>query len=443
LKNRFLSLLTNTTKNLLFETRETTTKAPFIRDAMNLKKWLTYVILALLPCFFVSIFNTGLQSIIFSSKNALLKTYYLNANVSITAYIKFIIYNDLFFKSLVKGLFITIPIVLTSYIVGGFWEVFFAFIRKKDISEGFFVTGLLYALILPPNLPLWMVAVGISFGVIVGKEIFGGTGYNIFNPALIGRIFIYFAFPLYMSGNIFVPNSFGPNNFGSNNFGNQNVDGITSQTALSVYNIPQTIKKYHIDKIENSSFKNITPKKIDLSQEEIELAQNYISLKNGTPMTIFTNSNLFWGNKLGSIGETSIFAILLGMIFMLYKKVASFRIMLSFFIGAFLTASVLYLLALFFPSLPAIFALPVYKQFLMGGLMFGIVFMATDPVTSPYMNSAKIAFGLLGGFLVMIIRVFNPAYVEGTMLAIIFMNMLAPLFDRIAINRFYKKKYAS
>jgi Na+-transporting NADH:ubiquinone oxidoreductase subunit B len=415
--------------NFLWETPTLAKNPPFVRDAINLKRWMIIVVIAILPSTIVAIYNTGMQSIIFSNPH--LQTKYLLASTSIYDYLLFSLKNYLFIKVIIKGLLLTLPIILVSYIVGGFWEVLFACVRKKPISEGFLVTGLLFPLTLPPTIPLWMVAVGISVATILAKEIFGGTGMNIFNPALIGRCFIYFAFPAYMTGNVFVQ---------ANN--DVQIDGITTQTILSVYNIPSEIKTKHINAIAiaNGYVKegHLIKSNLDLDEDLYNRAEEFTKLKYGK--NLYSNSNLFWGNKQGSIGEVSIFAILLGALLLLVTNIGSWRIMASFSIGIFLTSFAFEYFSKLYINSPAIFDFPAYKQFLLGGLLFGIVFMATDPVSSPSMNLSKWLFGFLGGFLVIIIRNLNPAYPEGVMLAIIFINMCAPLLDDFAIKIFRRKK---
>jgi Na+-transporting NADH:ubiquinone oxidoreductase subunit B len=281
-----------------------------------------------------------------------------------------------------------IPIILVSYMAGGVWEVLFAVVRKHEINEGFLVTGLLFPLTLPPDIPLWQVAVGISFGVVFGKEIFGGTGMNIFNPALVARAFVFFAYPAQMSGsNVWVA-----------------VDGFTRATPLAV-------------------------------AKEIAKGQSVLQ---GLQDAGYNLSNLFYGFIPGSIGETSALACLIGLIFLLITGVASWRTVSGSVLGVVTMATVFYLLR--GPERLAIFALPPHWHLVMGGFAFGAVFMVTDPVSSCYTNAGRWIFGFLVGVLTILIRVVNPAYPEGVMLSILFMNAFAPLIDHFVVEGHIKKR---
>jgi Na+-transporting NADH:ubiquinone oxidoreductase subunit B len=285
-------------------------------------------------------------------------------------------------KALWEGVYRVGPIILVSYGVGFFWEVLFAVFRKHPISEGFLVTGILFPLTLPATIPLWQVALGISFGVVLGKEVFGGTGKNILNPALTGRAFLFFSYPLSMSGDIWVAAARG-------------VDGISTATALSV-----------------------TP----ASGHSIITALDQAG---------FSLSRLFLGLVPGSIGETSALCCLAGGLFLMVTGIASFRIVLGGLAGLLVTALGFYLI----PGSAGTWAGagPLYHV-CAGGFLFGICFMATDPVSAPGTNPGRWIYGVLIGFLTCLIRVVNPAFVEGTMLAILFMNVFSPLLDHLVIQ---------
>ena len=287
-----------------------------------------------------------------------------------------------------EGAWKVIPIILVSYAAGGFWEVLFAVTRKHEINEGFLVTGILFALVLPPSIPLWQVAVGISFGVVFGKEIFGGTGMNVFNPALTARAFVFFAYPAQISGStVWVA-----------------VDGYTSATPLAVA--------------------AATPKGASVMQSLGDAGYNF--------------QNMFLGFIPGSIGETSALACLIGLAFLLITRVASWRIILGCVLGLLTMATGFYLLQ--GPDRLAFFALPPYLHLVMGGFAFGAVFMATDPVSAAATNLGRWIYGFLIGVLVVLIRVVNPAYPEGVMLSILFMNAFAPLIDYFVVENHIKRR---
>ncbi|MBV7435016.1 NADH:ubiquinone reductase (Na(+)-transporting) subunit B [Cardiobacteriaceae bacterium TAE3-ERU3] len=279
------------------------------------------------------------------------------------------------------GAKLQLPIYLVAFAVGGFWEVLFALIRKHEISEGFFVTSILFSLILPASIPLWQVALGISFGVIIGKEIFGGTGRNFVNPALTGRAFLYFAYPAQISGDqVWVA-----------------VDGYSGATALS--------------KAASDGMKGVTEQ--------------------------WSWWDAFIGNIPGSIGETSTLAILLGAFIIVATGVASWRIIVSVFAGGAATA-------LLFNAIGSdtnlMFEMPFWWHFVLGGFAFGAVFMATDPVSASVTNKGRYIFGFLIGAMTVLIRVVNPAFPEGIMLAILFANIFAPIIDYFVMNANIKRR---
>ncbi len=290
-----------------------------------------------------------------------------------------------FWDNMVYGAVYFLPIYAVVFIVGGFWEVLFASVRGHEVNEGFFVTSILFALSCPPTLPLWAAAMGITFGVIFGKEVFGGTGKNFLNPALTGRAFLFFAYPAFMSGDaVWV-----------------GVDGFSGATALSV-----------------------------AASEGLDAAA--------------TLGGLSWfdaliGNMAGSVGETSTLAILISGAFLMITGVASWRIILGVFLGMVGTAVLFNLIG---SDTNPMFSLPWYWHLTIGGFAFGMIFMATDPVSASMTNKGKMYYGLLIGFMVVMIRVVNPAFPEGMMLAILFANLFAPLIDHFVVQSNIKRRVA-
>lgn len=346
--------------------------APFVRDGIDLKRFMSIVLLALIPPLFFGIYNTGYQSLAAAGQ-------------------------DLNFISIIfSGLLTIMPMIIVSYTVGFFWEMLFSVIRKHPISEGFLVTGLLFPLTLPPTIPLWQVAVGISFGVVIGKEVFGGTGRNIFNPALTARAFLFFAYPAKMSGDrvwIAVSDS-----------ASAAISAVSGATPLAV----------------------------------TALLPSFETLESMLQSAGFTLTKLFVGNYPGSVGGTSALCCLLGALVLIITGVASYRIILGGIVGLLISSFLLGILST--EPLNAWTSInPLYHLFA-GGFTFGIVYMATDPVSAPGTNISKWCYGFLIGFLTVLIRVFNPAYPEGVMMAILFMNLFAPLFDFIEIRMHVSKR---
>jgi len=327
---------------------------------------MSIVILALLPPLIYGIYNTGYQTGLAQGLSLALPAV------------------------LIRGLETILPIIIVSYAVGFFWEVLFASIRKHNISEGFLVTGLLFPLILPPTIPLWQVAVGISFGVVIGKEVFGGTGRNIFNPALTGRAFLFFAYPASMSGDsVWVA---------TNHTGQQTVDIITGATPLAC-----TV-----------------------------LTQAGDSLESILSEAGFTFKTLLIGAYPGSIGGTSTLCCMIGAAILILMGIASYKIIFGGVAGLLASATALN----FFsgPQSHPFLSLNPFFHLVMGGFAFGIIYMATDPVSAPGMEKSKWIYGFAIGVLTVLIRVFNPAYPEGVMMAILFMNLFSPLMDHIEIR---------
>jgi len=348
---------------------DVTKNAPHVRDSIDQKRLMMFVIYALLPSLFFGIWNAGNQ---FNAANGVDST---------------------FVADILRGSIMVLPIVIVSYLVGGIWEVLFALVRKHEINEGFLVTGMLFPLILPPTLPLWQVAVGVSFGIVIGKEIFGGVGYNILNPALTARAFLFFAYPAQISGDTVWVGALA-----------DKVDGVTQATPLAI-------------------------------AAAAEKGIDAVAMLNEAGFTLW---NMTLGTIPGCIGSTSAIAILLGMGFLILTGIASWRVMLSGIIGCIA-------LGVLFNALPldnAFAGLPFYYHLVMGGFLFGIVFMATDPVSCAATNTGKWIYGFFIGALTVLIRVANPAYPEGAMLAILFMNVMAPLIDHFVVQSHIKKRTA-
>ena len=343
-----------------------------VRDSLDLKRYMSFVILALIPPFLFGIYNAGYQSNLFSGKSLDFISVYL------------------------CGLGLVLPIVLVSYMVGFFWETTFASIRNHPISEGFLVTGLLFPMTLPPSIPLWQVAVGISFGVVIGKEIFGGTGRNILNPALTGRAFLFFAYPGNMSGD--------PVWIALSKIKEGLVDTVSSATPLAV-------------------------SKLVASGDKIE------SVLANTDHTFFS---MLIGRYPGSIGATSALLCFMGALLLIIVGIASFRIVLGAIVGVLSMGLFLNLMA--GESSAAWYSLNPLYHLVMGGAAFGIAYMATDPVSAPGMNASRWIYGFCIGVLTVLIRVFNPAFPEGIMLAILFMNLFSPLLDYFIVKARLKKR---
>ena len=351
---RFRGIYT-ATRTFFFLPSPVTSTAPHVRDHVDLKRFMSFVMLALLPVTLFSMFNVGYQY--HGGKSGVVEMFFTGA-----AHV--------------------LPIILVSYGVGFFWEILFATIRGHEVTEGLLVTGLLFPLTLPPTIPLWQVALGISFGVVMGKEVFGGTGRNLLNPALTARAFLFFSYPVSMSGTA-VWHVAAPG-----------VDAVSGATALSVGGAGGNI------------------------QAQI--------LNAGFPL-----ERLFFGLYPGSIGETSAFLCFAGAVFLMVTRVASFRIILGGIAGLISTAWIFMMLP--GPSDTWFSAGPLYHLF-SGGFALGISFMATDPVSAPGTDSGRWIYGFLIGFLTVLLRAVNPAYVEGVMLSILFMNIFAPLIDHVTVK---------
>jgi Na+-transporting NADH:ubiquinone oxidoreductase subunit B len=473
----WLRPLVSANDTFLYEAPNVTTHGPHIRDAIDVKRWMLIVVIALFPCILMAIWNTGLQEFVYSSGNYQLMNEYIASRASLADYFAFATKDGRFTQIIAEGLAIFLPLTLVVYAVGGFWEVLFAIVRKHEISEGFLVTGILVVLILPPTLPLWMAAVGVSAGIVLGKEIFGGSGMNIVNPALACRAFLFFGFPGKMTGNVWVganPAEVRASLLKMNtDAGTTTLDGYTQASKLAQFNVPFEIKRVHVDAIATNNLGGNVGT-IDAIQNQFgkwnttgaslgQLSQDQLKTFVTTPLTDgglglspgyyedayhFTSLNyglgensdwgFFLGDKIGCLGETSTLACILGALFLIYTGIGSWRTMLGMTLGAFFTALLFQmgskLGADYGAWNPAIFGMSAYKHLLLGGLAFGIVFMATDPVSSPAINLAKWIYGIFCGAVTIIIRLINPAYPEGVMLAILMGNVFAPLFDYYAAN---------
>ena len=359
------------TDTILFSTDERTHSGPHIRDSVDIKRVMILVVISLIPCYIFGALNIGYQESL---------TYGLE--------------NSDWKRDILSGIFKILPILTVTFATGAVWEILFAVVRRHPISEGFLVTCALIPLTLPATIPLWQVAIGTSFGIVIGKEIFGGVGMNIFNPALTTRAFLYFTYPVQISGDkvwALAP------------------DGFSGATALS---IPAG-----------------------------QVNSNAVNLLNeATLITVFDFSwiNMFMGWIPGSIGETNKLIILLSALFLILTGITSWRIMLGSVIGLTFTAYLTNVLSPF--SSNAMLTIPPHYHLVMGSFLFGTVFMATEPVTGAHTENGKWIYGFFIGMLTVIIRSINPAYPEGIMLAILLMNAFAPLIDYFVVKSNTKKR---
>jgi len=358
-------------ETIFFAPADTTAGGPHVRDSLDVKRYMTIVIAVLIPPLLFGIYNAGYQS-------------RLAAGLSPD-----------FTAVFSRGLWIVLPLVLVSYAVGFFWEILFAVKRKHAISEGLFVTAMLFPLTLPPTTPLWQAALGISFGIVIGKELFGGTGRNFLNPALTGRAFLFFAYPGNMSGD-------------------------------AVWTVISGAKDAVVD-----TFSGATPLALAALTENGSVAA-------ALSKAGYSFARLFWGLYPDSIGASSALLCLVGAVILMVMGIANYRIIAGDVLGVLCTGFLLNLAASEYSS-PYLLLNPFY-HLVMGGAAFGIAFMTTDPVSAPDMNSAKWIYGFMIGALTVLIRVFNPAFPEGIMLAILFMNLFAPLLDSIVVRLKLKKR---
>ncbi|MEZ9629907.1 NADH:ubiquinone reductase (Na(+)-transporting) subunit B [Vibrio breoganii] len=378
----------------LFYTPGTVTKTKaHVRDSVDLKRIMIMVWFAVFPAMFWGMYNTGNQAIsaltFLHSGSELAGIVAGNWHYWLTEMLGGTISAEAGWGSkMLLGATYFLPIYATVFIVGGFWEVLFCIVRKHEVNEGFFVTSILFALIVPPTLPLWQAALGITFGVVVAKEIFGGTGRNFLNPALAGRAFLFFAYPAQISGDLVWTAA----------------DGFSGATALSQWAQGGDANLVH----------------------------------NVTGQTI-TWMDAFIGNIPGSIGEVSTLFLMLGALMIVYMGIASWRIIAGVMIGMIATATLFNLIG---SDTNAMFSMPWHWHLVLGGFAFGMFFMATDPVSASFTNKGKWWYGILIGLMCVLIRVVNPAYPEGMMLAILFANLFAPLFDHVVIEKNIKRRLA-
>ena len=366
----------------LFVPDHTTQSGAHIRDTVDLKRTMVIVIIALLPCLLFGMWNVGYQ-------------FHSQLELGMSGYKTLYSFMD----HLLFGFWRVIPLVIVSYAVGLGVEFGFAVNRGHQVNEGYLVTGMLIPLTMPVDVPLWMLAISVIFAVVIGKEVFGGTGMNILNPALTARAFLFFAYPTKMSGDIVWVHKSGFPEY---------ADAVSGETALG-----QLATFVKVDQ-NNTSM---------LSQAQVLYDNLFLA---GGDYSLY---NAFTGIIPGSIGETSVIAILIGACILLFTGVGSRSIMFSMFIGGLCMA---YILNLFGVNL--FMSLPPIHQLCLGSFFFGMVFMATDPVSAAQTGTGKIIYGFLCGFLSILIRVVNPAYPEGVMVAILFMNIMAPLIDHYVVQ---------
>ena len=365
----------------IFFTSNTVTKvAPHARSFVDMKRVMTYVVISTIPCVLWALYNTGLQT------NTALSSLDIKEisgwRISLMQLTGIGLDPQSLISNIFHGLLYFLPIYLTTLIAGGICEVTFATIRGHEVNEGFLVSSMLFALTLPASTPLWQVALGIAFGVVVGKEVFGGTGKNFLNPALTGRAFLYFAYPAYMSGDsIWTP-----------------VDGFSGATSLS-----------------------------------IAASEGYESLSNYG----ITWMDAFLGTIQGSLGETSTLACAIGLCFLLLTKIANYRMVVGCLIGMIVFSSFLNWIG---SDTNPMFSMPWYWHLVIGSYAFGLVFMVTEPVSASHTNVGRYIYGALIGFMVVMIRVLNPAFPEGMMLAILFGNIFAPLIDHFVVMANIKRR---
>ena len=375
----------NALHTFLYLPNETTHNGTHIKAADDLKRTMNTVIMALVPCLIFGMFNAGYQ-------------HYL-ALGEIEASSGFLGSTFWTWDNLVVGIWQVLPLVIVSYGVGLAVEFLFAVLKGHEVEEGYLVTGMLVPLIVPVDIPLWMLAVAVVFGVVIGKEVFGGTGMNILNPALTIRAFLFFAYPTWMSGDkVWVHGAVERDQMIANG---ANLDAISGETILGSY------------------------------------AQNN--------SVVYDYWDMFWGIIPGSVGETSKFLIIIGALFLIFTKIGSWRIIVSTLIGALV-------MGLIFNGVVdmgwigdsskfyGLMSVPFWQHLIIGSILFGAVYMATDPVTASQTNKGKWIYGFLIGFISIMIRVFNPAYPEGVFLAILLMNVFAPTIDHYVVQGNVKRR---
>lgn len=367
-------------ESFLYTPKTVTTVAPHARSYIDMKRIMTYVVIATIPCILWGMWNTGYQAnsaiaalgsdAATGWRIALLQMFGISLDAA----------NPM--ANIAHGFLYFLPIYIVTLVAGGIFEVVFATVRGHEVNEGFLVTSMLYTLILPASTPLWQVALGIIFGVVIGKEVFGGTGKNFLNPALTGRAFLYFAYPANMSGDsVWTP-----------------VDGFSGATALGV-----------------SAAEGVQA----LAAKGIEW------------------SDAFYGTIQGSFGETSTLACAIGLVFLLATKIANWRLIVGCLGGMIGFSALLNVIG---SDTNPMFAMPWYWHLVLGGYAFGLVFMVTEPVSASHTNAGRYIYGALIGVMVVLIRVLNPAFPEGMMLAILFGNVFAPLIDYFVVQANIKRR---
>ena len=363
---------------IFYRPSSVTRNGSHVRDAVDMKRIMILVWMCTFPAVFFGMYNIGLQAnTAMDSMGIIAGESWRHAVIGgLTSYNA-----DSVWDNMIYGAMHFLPVYLVTFIVGGFWEVLFASVRKHEVNEGFFVTSILFSLSLPATIPLWQVALGITFGVVLAKEVFGGTGKNFLNPALAGRAFLFFAYPASMSGDAVWTA----------------VDGYSGATALS------------------------------------QLAAD------GVPGLTVAWSQAFFGFIQGSMGETSTLAILIGGGALLIMRIAAWRIVAGVMLGMILTSGLFNLIG---SDTNPMFATPWYWHLVLGGFAFGMMYMATDPVSASMTNNGKWFYGILIGLMVVLIRVVNPAYPEGMMLAILFANLFSPFIDHFVVQANIKRRMA-
>ena len=382
----------NAIHTFLYMPNEVTHGGTHIKAADDLKRTMNMVIISLIPCLLFGMFNAGYQ-------------HYAAIDPSLRDNV---LANFFTFDNLWIGIIKVLPLVIVSYAVGLGVEFIFAIIKGHEVEEGYLVTGMLVPLIVPVDTPLWMLAVAVIFGVVIGKEVFGGTGMNILNPALTIRAFLFFAYPTWMSGDkVWVYDA----------VNREGVDAISGETMLGFY----------------------AKAGQELTVKGVNGAADIVTTYGDRANELYSNWDKFMGFIPGSVGETSTFLILLGAAFLIFTKIGSWRIIVSTFLGAavmgmifnqVVAADIITSSSKFYGLMSTAW----WEHLMIGGLAFGAVYMATDPVTASQTNKGKWIYGFLIGFISIMIRVFNPAYPEGVFLAILLMNVFAPTIDHYVVQ---------
>ncbi len=422
-----------------FTPNHVTRKGVHIKDSIDLKRTMMMVIMAMMPCLIVGAWNIGHQADVAAGIN--------------------LGYFDALWSKLAWGFVKILPLIVISYGVGLLVEFIFCTVKGHEINEGYLVSGMLIPLIMPVDVPLWIVAVSVIFAVIIGKEVFGGTGMNILNVALTARAFAFFAYPTQMTGNrVWIAGTENGTSFLASN--GAKVDPVTftgdvlaSDSVTAIGQMENGLLQNGVDAFTGETplgymFNTVsmaqTQRAADKALQTLNEAGTYAGEKvdelNATIATMQHNvdvavsklpdtADMFFGAIPGSVGETSALACLIGAGLLVMTKIGSWRIMLSMLAGGYFMGLIFNAIAL-----NPYMALPAHEQMMLGGFMFGLVFMATDPVTAAQTTTGKYIYGFFAGVFAISIRVFNPAYPEGVMLAILFMNVMAPMIDHYVVK---------